>query len=189
MMTYLENLTQCTPTSTKNMAAGISSMILQIRKESIKQSLGDMETMKHRQDYVATIDGVMYYDDSKAESVNATWFTFESIDKPVIWIAGGNDAGSDYDDLKPSVRKTVKTLICIGEDSFNLRRNFNDDISEIFQAESIEKAVKMAADIAEKDDIVLFSPACRNIPGTESNEERGCKYIETVKKLENERRQ
>jgi len=171
------------------MAEGISSMVLQIRKENIKQSLSDLDTMRHRQDYVATIDGVMYYDDSKAENVNATWFTFENIVKPVVWIAGGNDADTDFSDLKPSVRENVRALICIGPNNKNLKKTFKGDINEIRQAESIEKAVEMASQIAREDDIVLFSPACQTEAGSENNEERGNRYIESVKRLENERNQ
>lgn len=182
-MEYLVNSRQ----KSQSMAESISSMILQIRKESIKQSLSDLETMRHRQDYVATVDGVMYYDDSKAESVNATWFTFESILNPVVWIAGGNDVHTDFSDLKPAVRKTVRALICIGPNNVNLRRSFKDDIREIHQAENIEEAVEMASAIAKEDDIVLFSPACQAGKGKESNEQRGNRYIESVKQLENER--
>ena len=184
-MTYLEQLTN-TRQRSRSMAAGISSMILEIRKESIKQSLGDMETMKHRQDYVATIDGVMYYDDSKAESVNATWFTFENIVNPVIWIAGGNDKAIDFSDLKPAAKENVRALICIGPNNTNLRKTFKDDISEIHQVDSIEKAVEKASKIAKKDDVVLFSPACPTGKNAESNEQRGNRYIEYVKQLENE---
>ena len=170
------------------MASGISSMILEIRKESIKQSLGDMETMRHRQDYVATVDGVMYYDDSKAESVNATWFTFENIVNPVIWIAGGNDKETDFSDLKPSVRKNVRALICIGPNNHNLRETFKADIKEIQQADTIETAVEMASQMAQEDDIVLFSPACRS-DRAEDFEARGNRFIASVKELENERPQ
>ena len=72
------------------MASGISSKIVEIRNENIKKCMGDLNTITHRQQYIDTIDGVMYYDDSKAENVNATWFTFENIVNPVVWIVGGS---------------------------------------------------------------------------------------------------
>ena len=87
------------------MVANISSQILQIRKENIKQSLSDIGTICHRQDYIATVDGVMYYDDSRAENVNATWFTFENIVRPVIWIAGGDECEADMKDLRRMAKK------------------------------------------------------------------------------------
>lgn len=167
----------------QGLAAGISSMILEIRKESIKQSLRDLDTVEHRQSYVATVGGAMYYDDSKAESVNATWFTFESILNPVVWIAGGDDKRSDFAELKPAVRRTVRALICIGSDE-RMKAAFDGDIKEIHQVSSIEEAVDKASRIAKKNDIVLFSPACRTGRGAESNAERGNRYIESVKRLE-----
>ena len=71
-MTYFEELTNTRLKRPSSMVAGISSKVLQIRKESIKQSLSDLNTIGHRQEYIATVNGVMYYDDSRAENVNAT---------------------------------------------------------------------------------------------------------------------
>lgn len=181
-MTYLEELTNTQTRKSANMAAGISSMILQIRKESIKQSLSDLNTVDHRQAYVATVDGVMYYDDSKAANVNATWFTFENIVRPVVWIAGGGDRSSDFGELRPIVKRTVRALVCIGK-SDRLKAAFGNDIKEIHQADSIEEAVEKASKLAKKNDIVLFSPACRSARSKESDEMRGNRYIESVKKL------
>ena len=81
-MTYIEEITNTSQRQANSMVASISSKVLQIRKESIKQSLSDLNTIGHRQEYVATLDGVMYYDDSRAENVNATWFTFENLIRP-----------------------------------------------------------------------------------------------------------
>ena len=188
-MNYLEKLTNTQNRKPENLAAGLSSMILEIRKESIKQSLSDINTVSHRQDYVCTIDGVMYYDDSRAENVNATWFTFENIVRPVVWIAGGNGQGTDFSELKPMARKSVRALVCIGKDNDNLIRAFGDDITEIVVAQSIGDAVRQAARLAEEDDIVLFSPACHSDRSRENYEIRGNRFIASVKQLENEREQ
>ncbi len=187
-MTYFETLTN-TRRKTDSMAANINTMILDIRKESIKRSLSDWENVGHRQEYVATIDGVMYYDDSKAENVNATWFTMESLIRPVVWIAGGNDADTDYTDLKNSVRKNVRALVCIGNDSTQLKEAFRRDVGEIYEAKSLEEAVNIASLLAEEDDIVLFSPASRSTNRRETFEKRGKRFVESVKALENERHQ
>ena len=189
-MIYLEGLTNMRQMTPSTMVAGISSKILQIRKESIKQSLSDLNTIGHRQDYVATIDGVMYYDDSRAENVNATWFTFENIIKPVIWIAGGNDSETDFKDLRRVAKKKVKALICLGDDrTSSLKKAFQKDIKDIYSASSLEDAVKMASLLAQEDDIVLFSPACKSSDDNETYIERGNLFTETVKQLENEHRQ
>ena len=181
-MNYIEGLTN-TRQKPNTMVASISSKILQIRKENIKLSLSDLNTIGHRQEYVATVDGVMYYDDSRAESVNATWFTFENLVSPVIWIAGGDDSHSDFRDLKPMARKNVKMLICVGKNS-NLKRTFGKDIKEIYEADSLKDAITMASLLAKEDDIVLFSPACKSSVEGESYAERGNLFIETVKRLE-----
>jgi UDP-N-acetylmuramoylalanine--D-glutamate ligase len=185
-MTNIEEITNTRQSKPTSMVAGISSKILQIRKENIKQSLSDLNTIEHRQDYVATIDGVMYYDDSRAENANATWFTFENIVKPVIWIAGGNDRDIDFKDLKHVAKKKVKALICIGKYNANLKKTFQKDIKDIYEVKNIVDAIDTASFLATENDIVLFSPACRSDKEDETYEERGNLFTETVKKLENE---
>lgn len=185
-MNYLEGLSNTRQKRTDSMVAGISSKILQIRKENIKQSLSDLNTIEHRQDYVATIDGVMYYDDSRAENANATWFTFENIVRPVIWIAGGNDRETDFRDLKHVAKKKVKALICIGKYHANLKNAFQKDVKEIYEVKDMEEAVDTASFLAKEDDIVLFSPACKSDKAEETFVERGDEFTNIVKQLENE---
>lgn len=163
------------------MVASISSKILQIRKESIKQSLTDIHTIEHRQDFVAAVNGVMYYDDSRAENVNATWFTFENIIRPVIWIAGGSNSEADFKDLKKVTKKKVKALICIGTSNEGLKKALNKDIKDIYEVNSLEEAVNMASLLAKENDIVLFSPACKS--DHETYIERGNLFAKTVKQL------
>ena len=186
-MTYIEEMTN-TKQKSNSMVASISSKILQIRKENIKQSLSDLDTLEHRQDLVATIDGVMYYDDSRAESVNATWFTFENIVRPVIWIAGGYDRETDFKDLKHVAKKKVRMLICIGRSNAILKNAFHRDIKEIYEVQSMEEAVDTASFLANADDVVLFSPACKSDNKRETFIERGNIYTENVQRLENEHR-
>ena len=186
-MTYFESPTNTKLKQNSSMVANLSTMVLQIRKESIKQSLSDFNTIGHRQEYVATIDGVMYYDDSRAENVNATWFTFENIVSPVIWIAGGNNNGSDFKDLKGVARKKVKALICIGDNNAKLKKALQKEVQEIYEDANVKDAVRTAALLAKEDDIVLFSPACRSDDENETFSERGALFTETVKQLENER--
>lgn len=187
-MTYLEELTNKVQRKPEGMAAGISSMVLQIRKERIKQSLFDMDTVGHRQEHVATIDGVMYYDDSRAESVNATWFTMENLVSPVVWIVGGDNQGN-FSELKTIARNNVRALICIGPDSKKLVHTFRDTVTDIYQAENIEEATKMASLVAMTNDVVLFSPACPSDNKNESFETRGNRFINAVRQLENEHHQ
>ena len=178
-MRYLFAKTETlTPQRPANMASGITSKIVEIRNENIKRCMGD--TIAHRQQYIDTIDGVMYYDDSKAENVNATWFTFENIVNPVVWIVGGS-CHNNYSELIGAAHQKVKAIIAMGNEKENIEMTFQNVVSEIHQADSIAEAVHMASAIAEKDDIVLYSPACKD------NEldytERGKLFIEEVKSL------
>ena len=186
-MTYFEELINTKPKQS-SMVAGITSKVLQIRKESIKLSLSDLNTVDHRQEYITTIDGVMYYDDSRAENVNATWFTFQNIVKPVVWIAGGDDSLADFKDLKKVVKQKVRAMVCVGESNAKLKKAFHKDITDLFEVESMDEAVNLASLLAQNDDIVLFSPACKSSTG-ETYTERGKQFTETVRRLENERHQ
>ena len=186
-MTYFEELINTKPRQS-SMVAGISSKVLQIRKENIKLSLSDLNTVDHRQEYIATVDGVMYYDDSRAENVNATWFTFQNIVKPVVWIAGGDDSLADFKDLKKVVKQKVRAMVCVGDGNVKLKKAFHKDITELFEVESMDEAVNLASLLAQNNDIVLSSPACKSATG-ETYTERGNQFTETVKRMEHERRQ
>ena len=186
-MIYFEELINTKPKQS-SMVAGISSKVLQIRKENIKLSLSDLNTVDHRQEYITTVDGVMYYDDSRAENVNATWFTFQNIVKPVVWITGGDDSMADFKDLKKVVKQKVRAMVCIGESNAKLKKAFHKDITDLFEVESMDEAVSLASLLAQNNDIVLFSPACKSAVG-ETYTERGNLFTEIVRRLENERRQ
>lgn len=164
----------------ENMASGISSKIVEIRNENIKRCMGDFDTVSHRQQYIDTVDGVVYYDDSKAESVNATWFTFENIVNPVVWIVGGS-CHNNYSELIDTARKKVRTIISIGNEHESIKLTFQGVVKEIHAANSIEEAVSMASIIAEENDLVLFSPACKDQEMDYT--ERGDRFVKEVKKL------
>ena len=185
-MTYLEELTNKSQRKPEGMAAGISSRVLQIRKERIKQSLIDVETVGHRREHVATIGNVMYYNDSRAESINATWFTMENIVSPVVWIVGG-DKLSNMGELKSAARQHVRAMICLDDENEVLADTFSSAVADIYHATDIEDAVKIASLVAEKNDVVLFSPASSS--SKEDFETRGNRYINAVRELKNEHHQ
>ena len=162
------------------MASGISSKILEIRKESenIKRCMGD--TIAHRQQYIDTVDGVIYYDDARAENVNATWFTFENIVNPVVWIVGGN-GHNNYSELIPTAKKSVRAIISLGEEKENIQMTFKGAVNEFYEAKDMEEAVSIASIIAEENDIVLFSPACKD--NVMDYSERGAQFEQEVSKL------
>ena len=180
MRFLFEKAEKMTPKRSVNMASGISSKILEIRKESIKGSLGDLQSQSHRQHYIDTIDGVMYYDDSRAETVNATWFTFENIVNPVVWIVGGS-CHNNYSELIETAKLRVRTIISLGDEKENIEMTFKGNVNEIYEASSIEEAVNIASIVAQENDIVLFSPACKDMKMNYA--ERGEAFEEGVRKL------
>ena len=121
------------------MAAGIASKLLGVRKESIRESLQDFNSLEHRMEYVLTIRGIEFINDSKATNVNSAWFALESMSKNVIWIAGGTDKGNDYHEIKKLVGNKVKAIICLGVDNEKLHHAFADEVGYIMDTKNMEE--------------------------------------------------
>jgi UDP-N-acetylmuramoylalanine--D-glutamate ligase len=164
-------------------AAGIAARILDIRKDSIKESLMDFQGVEHRLEYVTNVHGIEFINDSKATNVNSTWYALESMSKPVIWIVGGKDKGNDYNFLHDIVKKKVKAIICMGIDNKKIHKAFLDTDKIIVDVESAEEAVRTAYRLGKTGDVVLLSPACASFDLFENYEERGRKFKEAVREL------
>lgn len=166
-----------------SMAASIASKLVDIRKESIRQSLSDFENVEHRLEFVARIHGIDFINDSKATNVNSTWYAIETCDAPIIWIAGGIDKGNDYTKLFELVEQKVKAIICLGVDNSKIIELFGHKVDAIYETQSAEQAVLTAYTIGKKGDTVLLSPACASFDLFENYEERGDKFKLAVKNL------
>ena len=166
-----------------SMAAGVAARLIDIRKESIKKCLRDFKNIEHRLEEVATIHGIKFINDSKATNVNSTWYALESMDRPVVWIAGGQDKGNDYDKLTQIVAEKVKTLICLGEDNQPIINAFDHVVDEIFETQSMLEAVAWGYRLARDGEIVLLSPACASFDLFENYEDRGNQFKKSVKGL------
>jgi len=166
-----------------SMAAGIAAKLMDIRNESIKQSLSDFHNISHRLEFVSSVHGISFINDSKATNVNSTWYALEYVEKPTVWIAGGIDKGNDYDFIKTLVKDKVKAIICLGVDNNKLHEAFGDVVETIVDVQSAELAVITAYHMAEKGDNVLLSPACASFDLFESYEDRGNQFKEAVKQL------
>ena len=166
-----------------SMAATIAARILDISKESIRSSLSDFQNIEHRLEYVANIHGIEYINDSKATNVNSTWYALESMNRPVIWVAGGVDKGNDYELLKSLAVKKVKAIICLGSDTKKIRKAFSGLVENIVDAGSMIEAVKISQYLGEKGDIVLLSPACASFDLFENYIDRGNQFKNIVKSL------
>ena len=146
-----------TPQRPTNMASSITSKIVEIRNENIKRCMGD--TIAHRQQYIGT---------------------FENIVNPVVCIVGGS-CHNNYSELIDTARKKVRTLISIGNEQESIEMTFRGVVKELYRASSIEEAVSMASILASENDLVLFSPACKD--SEMDYNERGERFVEEVKKL------
>ncbi|NVO20070.1 MAG: UDP-N-acetylmuramoyl-L-alanine--D-glutamate ligase [Bacteroidetes bacterium] len=165
------------------MAAGIAGRLLDIRKENIRQSMSDFQNIEHRLEYVARVHGIEFINDSKATNVNSTWFALESIDKPIIWIAGGVDKGNDYTRLFEMVKDKVKAIICLGTDNSAIIEAFGDKVEAMYETQSAHQAVLLSYSIGKPGDIVLLSPACASFDLFENFEDRGNQFKKAVRSL------
>ena len=166
-----------------SLAAGIATRILEIRKESIRESLSDFVNVEHRLEFVAKVHGIEFINDSKATNVNSTWFALESMDKPTVWIVGGVDKGNDYSELLDLVKNRVKAIICLGTDNQKIIDAFHGVVETIVEAKSAMEAVAYGYRLAKKDETVLLSPACASFDLFENYEERGNMFKEAVRSL------
>ena len=166
-----------------SMAAGITARVMDIRNDSLKQSLSDFHNIPHRLEHVASIHGIQFLNDSKATNVNSTWYALEYIEKPIVWIAGGIDKGNDYSSIRSLVKEKVKAIVCLGVDNKKLHEEFGDIVENIVDTTSMEIAVVTAYHIAKKGESVLLSPACASFDLFDNYEERGNKFKEAVSGL------
>lgn len=165
------------------MAASTVAQLINIRKQTIRESLADFQGVEHRLEKVLKINNVQYINDSKATNVNAAYFALESMTAPTVWIVGGVDKGNDYTELFESVNKHVKSIICLGLDNKKIIESFGAMVDELIEVHTMEEAVKQAYRMAEKGDNVLLAPACASFDLFENYEDRGRKFKVAVKNL------
>jgi UDP-N-acetylmuramoylalanine--D-glutamate ligase len=166
-----------------SMAAGVAARILELRKETVRESLEHFENVEHRLEYVSKVNGVTFINDSKATNVNSTWYALESMKTPTIWIAGGQDKGNDYNDLKDMVKNKVKAIVCLTKDSSKIRKAFSSLVDTIIDVETADQAVRVSYDLAREGETVLLSPACASFDLFENYEDRGRQFKSAVRKL------
>jgi len=166
-----------------SMAAAVVAQLMEVRKESIRESLTNFDQLEHRLEKVGRVRGVDYINDSKATNVNSTWYALESMDKPVLWIAGGVDKGNDYSALMDLVHDRVKVLICMGKDNRALHEAFGGKVPVMVNVRSMQEAVQRAYQLSQKGDVVLLSPACASFDLFENYEDRGRQFKYFVNNL------
>lgn len=168
-----------------SMAAGLSASVLKIKKDVIRHALEDFEAVEHRLEYVDTIDGVRYVNDSKATNVNSTWYALESMSTPTVLILGGKDKGNDYSEIEELVRQKVKAIVCMGLHNEKLLGFFTGKVDRIVSTSSLDDAMKACRELAREGDTVLLSPCCASFDLFKSYEDRGERFKAAVRKMKN----
>ncbi|MFJ1427938.1 UDP-N-acetylmuramoyl-L-alanine--D-glutamate ligase [Capnocytophaga canimorsus] len=166
-----------------SMAASVSSRLLKVRKESIRESLKGFVGEPHRLEFVKTVEGITYINDSKATNVNSVFFALDTMKTPVVWIVGGVDKGNDYSPLLPYVHEKVRAIVCLGRDNSPILKSFGNVIDNIVETQSMEEAVSLSKQFAKNGDTVLLSPACASFDLFKNYEERGNEFKKEVEKL------
>ena len=149
--------------------------------EKIRRAVRDFKAVEHRLEFVATIRGVDYYNDSKATNVDATIKALESFPGSIHLILGGKDKGSDYSVLNDLLRERVKRVYTIGAAAEKIESQIKG--AEVVHAETLENAVRKANAVAQAGDVVLLAPACASFDQFKSYEHRGKVFKEIVRGL------
>lgn len=166
-----------------SMAASMAARIVDIRKDIIRESLEDFVNVEHRLEFVSSINGVEFINDSKATNVNSAWYALESMQKPTVWIMGGQDKGNNYEELIDLVKEKVKAIVCLGVNNKKIIKAFKGTVETIIETGSAAEAVAVANKLATKGDAVLLSPACASFDLFENYEDRGQQFKAAVRLL------
>ena len=165
------------------MAASVAARLVNIRNNSLRESLKGFKGAPHRLEEVKVVDGVTYVNDSKATNVNSVFYALDTIKTPIVWIVGGQDKGNDYNSLLPYVHEKVRAIVCLGVDNTPIIQSFYNTIDTLVETRSMDEAVKLAQGFAQEGDTVLLSPACASFDLFKNYEERGDLFKAAVQKL------
>ena len=151
-----------------------------VTDEVIQKVLKEFKGVEHRLEYVDTINGVTYYNDSKATNCVSTITALNSFDKPTILLLGGYDRGHSFHDLDNSM-KNVKCVICFGETKNRIEEFCNDLNIKCYKKNTLKEAMSVVKDISTPGDIVLLSPACASWDQYDKFEDRGDEFKKLVR--------
>jgi UDP-N-acetylmuramoylalanine--D-glutamate ligase len=166
----------------ENVLAAVSAgALMGCAPEKIRHAVREFKAVEHRLEYVATIRGVDYYNDSKATNVDATAKALESFPANIHLILGGKDKGSDYTLLNHLLRQRVKRVYTIGAAAPKIESQIKG--VEVVHADTLENALRKANAVAESGDVVLLAPACASFDQFKNYEQRGHVFKEIVRTL------
>ncbi len=165
-----------------SMAGSLAALSVGVIVPSLRATLRNFRGVEHRLEFVRTVNGITYVNDSKATNVDSVWYALQAYKAPIILFLGGRDKGNDYSRLFDLVRQHVKAIIAIGESAEKVVRSFTG-IVPVKSAGSMEAAVAAATVSASAGDIVLLSPACASFDWFQNYEQRGRVFKEIVHAL------
>ena len=168
------------------LAAVCAGALMGCAPEKIRQAVRDFKAVEHRLEFVATIRGVDYYNDSKATNVDATIKALESFPANIHLILGGKDKGSDYTLLNHLLQQRVKRVYTIGAAAAKIESQIvssKDGGPELVHAETLENAIRKANAAAQSGDVILLAPACASFDQFKNYEHRGRVFKEIVQTL------
>lgn len=163
-----------------SMAAGVAGLKANIRAEKIRDCFTSFTGLEHRLEFVASVDGVDYINDSKGTNLNSVWFALESMQKTVVLILGGVDKGNDYNEIMDLVKEKVKAIVCMGIDNAAIHAAFDNIITDIKDTSSASEAVLACQAVAAEGDVVLLSPGCASFDLFKNYEDRGEQFKAAV---------
>jgi len=164
------------------LAAVCAAALMGCAAEKIRAAIVNFKAVEHRLEYVATIGGVEYYNDSKATNVDATMKALQSFPANIHLILGGKDKGSDYTVLNNLLRERVKSVYTIGAAAEKIQSHIKGT-TQIVSSGTIESAVKQASAAGHPGDVVLLAPACASFDQFQNYEHRGRVFKELVGQL------
>ncbi len=165
------------------LAAGLAARIAGVTEQALKDGLATFVNAPHRLEVVADNQGILWINDSKATNVDSVYYALESMQRPVVWIAGGVDKGNDYTQIEKLVSEKVKTLIAMGKDNTPLLNFFKGKVSSIISTQSLDEALEIAYSSSTHGDAVLLSPACASFDLFKNYEDRGNQFRSKVQHL------
>jgi UDP-N-acetylmuramoylalanine--D-glutamate ligase len=165
-----------------SMAAVLVGQLFGIESVLIRSTLETFEGVEHRLEFIRELNGVRYYNDSKATNVDSVWYALQAFKEPIVLFLGGRDKGNDYSRLVELVKKHVKAIVAIGETADKVEQAFRNTVG-ITKAATMDEAVAIAHSLAQSGDVVLLSPACASFDWFKNYEHRGQVFKELVKNL------
>ncbi len=134
--------------------------LIQVRNKNLQTILNRFDKEEHRLEFVKKYQGVTFINDAKSTTINATYHTLETLKQKTIWIVGGKDDTTNYQELVHFVANKIAAIVYIGKNKEKIISHFSSYVSNIYERENMEEAVFTAFYLAEQNQTILYSPAC-----------------------------